>query len=90
MEDTHLTCRMKIEKLLFILAIAFCWALKAGEIRTKIVAFKNKKHGRKEKSIFRVGFDWIRSAIAKASYKIDQFLSVMQALLLSIHKRRCL
>jgi transposase len=88
MEDTHLTCSVKIEKLLFILAIAFCWAIKTGEIQTKIVATKIKKHGRKEKSIFRIGFDLIRSAIARASYKFDDFLSLLQALVPPIPKRR--
>lgn len=35
MEDTHLTNNKKIEKLLFSLAIAFCWALKTGKIQAK-------------------------------------------------------
>jgi len=58
-EDTHLTCSKRIEKLLFILAIAFCWALKTGELQAKKRPIKIKKHGRTEKSIFRVGFDLI-------------------------------
>lgn len=33
MEDTHMTEGSKIEKLVFILAIAFCWAYKTGEIK---------------------------------------------------------
>jgi hypothetical protein len=63
MEETHMTDPAKIEKLLFILAIAVCWAYKIGELRTWKVPITIKKHGRKLKSLFRLGLDLIRRAL---------------------------
>jgi len=88
MEDTHLTCSERIEKLLFVLAIAFCWALKTGELRAKKVAIKIKKHGRKEKSVFRIGFDLIRSSISQVSYKFEEFCSLLLVLSPCVSKGR--
>jgi hypothetical protein len=90
MEDTHLTCSKRIEKLLFILAIAFCWALKTGEVQSKKIPIKIKKHGRKEKSIFRIGFDLIRSSISKVFYKFEDFLSLLLVLSPCISKEKFL
>ena len=36
---------IKIEKLLFILAIAVCWAYKIGELKARQVPIPVKKHG---------------------------------------------
>lgn len=35
MEDTHITDGDRIERLLFVLAIAFCWVYKTGELENK-------------------------------------------------------
>lgn len=63
MEDTHITDADKIERLLFVLAIAFCWAYRTGEIRAEEQPIVMKRHGRLSKSIFRVGLDQIRRTI---------------------------
>lgn len=63
MEDTHIIDADKIEKLVFVLAIAFCWAYRTGDIRTQKEPTEIKTHGRKAKSIFREGVDLIRRAI---------------------------
>jgi hypothetical protein len=63
MEEPHMTDPVKIEKLLFILAIAVCWAYKIGESQARKVAITVKKHGRKLKSIFRLGLDLIRRTL---------------------------
>ena len=60
MEDTHMIQPGKIEKLLFVLAIAVCWAYKTGELQVRKVPIMIKKHGRKAKSVFRVGLNLIR------------------------------
>jgi len=60
MEDTHMTDADKIEKLLFVLAIAFCWAYRTGDIQAKKEPIEIKTHGRKAKSLFRIGLDFIR------------------------------
>ncbi|MDW9181234.1 hypothetical protein SE948_16600, partial [Legionella pneumophila] len=51
-EDTHMTQPDRIEKLLVLLTIAFCWAHKTGEWRHVQKAIKIKKHGRKGVSFF--------------------------------------
>jgi len=43
-EDTHITILDRIEKLLVLLTIAFCWAYKTGEWRHTQKAIKIKKH----------------------------------------------
>jgi hypothetical protein len=65
-EDTHVTDRKKIKKLIVLLAIGFCWAHITGEWRhhheRKI---KLKNHGRKEISYFRYGLNLIHDALAQ-------------------------
>lgn len=63
MEDTHMTDPDKIEKLVFVLAIAFCWAYRMGDIRAQKVPIQVKTHGRKARSLFREGMNLIRRAI---------------------------
>lgn len=63
MEDTHMVHPDRIEKLLFVLAIAVCWAHKTGEIQARINPVALKNHGRRGKSIFRIGLDLIRRAL---------------------------
>jgi Transposase DDE domain len=63
MEETHMVQPSKIEKLLFVLAIAVCWVHKTGELQTRRCPIVMKKHGRKGKSIFRVGLDLMRRAL---------------------------
>lgn len=63
MEDTHIIDADKIEKLLFVLAIAFCWAYRTGDIRAAEESIEVKTHGRPAKSIFRWGLDLIRQAV---------------------------
>jgi hypothetical protein len=76
MEDTHMTDPKKIEKLLFILAIAVCWAYKIGELRARKVPITIKKHGRKLKSIFRLGLDLIRRVLFREDPSLIEELTV--------------
>ena len=55
MEETHMTDPRKIEKLLFILAIAVCCAYKIGELQARKVPITVKKHGRKLRAFFAWG-----------------------------------
>lgn len=63
MEDTHITNPDKIEKLIFVLAIAFCWAYRTGDIQARAEPIPIKSHGRKARSLFREGLDLIRKVI---------------------------
>jgi hypothetical protein len=63
MEDTHITDPDKIERVVFVLAIAFCWAYRVGDIQDRIQAIEVKTHGRRARSLFREGLNLIRRAI---------------------------
>lgn len=65
MEDTHITDPDKIERLVFVIAIAFCWAYRIGDIEADEKPIPVKTHGRPEKSLFRRGLDKLRQAIFK-------------------------
>ncbi len=60
LEETHITERERLEKLLALMTVAFCWAYIAGEWLARTNPIKTKKHGRLAKSLFRHGFDYLR------------------------------
>ncbi len=60
LEETHITEKQRLEKLLALMTVAFCWAYIAGEWLARTNPIKIKKHGRLAKSIFRHGFDYLR------------------------------
>jgi hypothetical protein len=62
-EDTHITQLDRIEKLIALLTVAFCWAHKIGEWRHEEKNIKVKKHGRKAQSYFRYGLDYVRDIL---------------------------
>ena len=80
MEDTHITAPEKIEKLLFVLAIAFCWSYKLGIIKDAEKAIPLKGHGRMSISLFRLGLDYLRSALLAIERKIDEFCRIIKLL----------
>ena len=78
MEDTHMTTPEKIEKLLFVLAIAFCWSYKIGIIKDAEKPIPKKTHGRPSKSLFRLGLDCFRSAILFIEKEIQEFRKIVK------------
>jgi hypothetical protein len=60
LESTHLTDPLRLERLVALLALTFCWCHKIGEWLHAQKPLKLKKHGRKPKSLFRRGFDQLR------------------------------
>jgi hypothetical protein len=60
LEQTHLSDPERLSKLVALLALTFCWCHKIGEWLHESKPLKLKKHGRKPKSIFRRGFDYLR------------------------------
>lgn len=60
LEDTHLTDSERLSRLFALLTIALCWAYRTGQWLTKQKPISIKKHGRKAKSVFRFGFDYLR------------------------------
>lgn len=65
LEDTHVTDPDRIEKILFILALGFCWSYRVGDIRDRKAPIKLKAHGRKARSLFREGLDRIREVFIR-------------------------
>lgn len=66
-EDTHVTQLDRISNIVFLIAIAFCWALKTGEqlldngFQIPIKKLKNRRA--KLLSIFRIGLDRIKELL---------------------------
>ncbi len=72
LEDTHITHRQRIKRLLAVLAVAFCWAHRTGEWQHEHVKpIKVKKHLRLAKSIFRIGLDFIREALFDITLSLE-------------------
>ncbi|WP_263079026.1 IS4 family transposase [Endozoicomonas sp. Mp262] len=63
LESTHLSDRERIERLLGIVTLAYCWAYCTGEWRAEIKPIKRLKHGRLANSIFRYGLEWLASLL---------------------------
>jgi len=77
-EDTHVTDRRRIKRLLVLAVIAFCWAHRVGEWQhEQVKAINVKKHQRLAKSIFRVGLDIINEALFKLAYGFANALKLL-------------
>jgi transposase len=70
-EKTHLSDTKRIEKLILLIMVAFVWAYKVGIHIHQKKPIKVKKHGRKAKSIFKTGLDFITKCFLNDSYKPD-------------------
>ncbi len=65
-EDTHITQRDRLEKLIALLAIGFAWCHKIGEWKAKntpIIWKQFKTQKRPQYSYFRYGLDFVRDII---------------------------
>lgn len=66
-EDTHVTKLGRIANIIFLIAIAFCWALKTGQYLIdnghQIPIKKIKKRKTKLYSIFRIGLDRLKELL---------------------------
>ncbi|MBF5059378.1 transposase [Candidatus Neptunochlamydia vexilliferae] len=79
-EDTHLTHIARIEKLICVLTIAFCWSYLVGEKKDAEAPIATKSHGRKAKSVFRYGFDELRRIFFGLRKKTKVFLKRLKLL----------
>lgn len=68
-EDTHMTAPERIDKLLVLLTIAFCWAHKIGEWQHEQQPIPVKKHQRFWYSLFRYGLDYLRTLLLQKSHR---------------------
>jgi hypothetical protein len=66
-EATHLKHPERISSLLAVVTLAFLWALKVGEfVPHQRKPIRIKSHGRRQKSLFRTGLDYLRHLLANA------------------------
>jgi hypothetical protein len=82
-EETHLTQQDRIEKLMALLAVGFCWAHKVGEWRAskKPIVFKQHRESlRPQNSFFRYGLDFIREILLSPFKKAADFRRCLQVL----------
>jgi len=90
-EETHMTNLERVEKLMAVLALGFCWAHKVGEWRAatkKAIAIKrHKESNRPQNSFFRYGFDLIRDLILNRCCKIYQFRKCLDVFDVILPKR---
>jgi hypothetical protein len=80
-EDTHITQGERLKKLMVLLSIAFAWAHKTGEWRSRTRPIKVKKHGRPAISLFRAGLDFITEAISSIlirPLRLDNCLKILK------------
>ena len=83
LEATHVTERERLEKLLALLTVAFCWAYITGEWLARTSPIKIKKHGRLAKSLFRHGFDYLRRILCNQDCLTKRFEFISLCNLLS-------
>ena len=83
LEETHVTKRERLEKLLALLTLAFCWAYIAGQWLARTRPLKLKKHGRLAKSLFRHGFDHLRCILCNQDSSTKRFDFIKLCKLLS-------
>ncbi len=83
LEDTHLTKKDRIEKLLALMSIAFVWSYITGEFFDSIepIKFKKKlgdsvKH--RAKSVFLHGLEYLKSILSNVEHKMEEFLEMVE------------
>ena len=82
-EDTHLIRAEKIEKLMALLSLAFCWAHKIGEwkaIKKPILLYQYRHQKRPQYTYFRYGLDYLRDAIINLVYRKNEFKKCLELL----------
>ncbi len=84
-ESTHMTKPERIEKLLAVVTVAFCWAHKFGEWRAikKPIIFKKFRNSRRpQNSYFRYGLDFLREIVLHFHKNCRQFKQCLKQLIL--------
>ena len=81
LESTHFTDAARLSKLLALLALAFVWAMKAGLWRHAHHPIRLiKAHGRRARSLFRYGFDFLRRFFIDSRSFLDSLFNPVQLL----------
>ena len=79
LEDTRMTDKHKIENLVSVLVIAFCWVYLVGIKQASNKPLPTKSHGRKSQSLFRYGYDILRQAVLRGLVFFRRYFSFLLA-----------
>ncbi|BAZ37515.1 putative transposase [Calothrix sp. NIES-4101] len=81
LESTHFTDPQRLSKLFGLLTLALCWAMRTGLWLHQWHPIEIKKHGRRAKSLFRLGLDYLRHLVLNPSASNEPgFLQSLQLL----------
>jgi Transposase DDE domain len=80
LESTHFNDPERLNKLIALLAIAFCWAMLTGMWKAVLHPIKIKKHGRPAKSLFRFGLDFLRRIFFDIELNADAISEALKLL----------
>nr|RNJ64976.1 MAG: hypothetical protein EDM05_33485 [Leptolyngbya sp. IPPAS B-1204] len=80
LESTHLSEPERLSRMIALLTIGLCWAFRTGEWLAVQKPIVIKKHGRKARSIFRFGFDFLRRTLLNLEERQTELLQALQFL----------
>jgi Transposase DDE domain len=82
LESSHLACPQRMDKLLAFVCLAVTWAHSVGEWlqRTNLKPLRLKAHGRREKTFFRHGLDYLRSLLCNPLARFSDLLPCIHLL----------
>ena len=80
LESTHFCHSERLSKLVALLAIAFCWAMRTGLWQHQHNPIAIKAHGRRAKSLFRYGCDFLQRAFSDFSLRRAEFNQALKLL----------
>ena len=78
LEETHLSANEKIDSLISILSLAFVWCHILGEWLNEIIPIKVLKHGRKAKSLFLYGFEYLQEILLNYHLKNSELIFALK------------
>lgn len=80
LESTHFCHTERLSKLMALLALAFCWAMLTGLWQHQHNPIPLKAHGRRAKSLFRSGCDFLRRTFCDLSLRRAEFNQALKLL----------
>jgi hypothetical protein len=88
LESTRICQPARLRRLMAIVAIAFIWAVRVGEVHLQKHPVKRNRKGRRIRSVFRVGLDHLTQIISHPteSWALSKFIEAVQLLCRNIHK----
>ena len=77
LEATRMVDSDRLDKLICVLIMSYCWAYKVGLWRHEQKPIKVLKHNRKARSIFSYGMEWLSDQLFSQNIMTDEFISLL-------------